>query len=307
MREKEFLSTIENIIGNKYIGDDCANLTDLGIVITQDSLVEGVHFLQKFISPFQLGYKSVAVNLSDIASSGAEAKYLTIALSLPSNMDNDFVEEFYKGVNHACGKNITVVGGDITACDKVVVSVCAIGKTVGRNISSRANAKVGYKIVVCGEHGSSDAGLKILNKSLKCSNDIEKTFVKSHLEPNAQIDFGRTIGEKVKEHYAMMDTSDGLMDAFYTISQKSNVLLEVDFSKIPYNKDIECFPNWQDMVLFGGEDYGLVAVIPKDYDVGGFEVGEVKSGFGVDLLIDGITVHYTQKEVENKLFNHFKS
>jgi hypothetical protein len=102
------------------------------------------------------------VNVSDIAASGGECKYLTVSLSLPKNVDDNFVSEFYNGAKEACGDGIQIVGGDITGSDKVYISVCAIGKTEGRNISSRSNAKEGYKVVVAGIHGSSAVGLKLL-------------------------------------------------------------------------------------------------------------------------------------------------
>ena len=119
MKEKDFIFIIKNIIGSKFIGDDCAYLKDLGIVVTQDSLVEDVHFSLKYTSAFDLGFKSVMVNISDIAASGGEPKYLTIALSVPANIDSKFVEEFYKGCQKACGNNIEIVGGDITGADKI--------------------------------------------------------------------------------------------------------------------------------------------------------------------------------------------
>ena len=162
MKEKDLISSIKNILNSSYIGDDCAYLKDLGIVVTQDSLVEDIHFSLETITPRQLGYKSVMVNVSDIAASGGECKYLTVSLSLPKNVDDNFVSEFYNGAKEACGDGIQIVGGDITGSDKVYISVCAIGKTEGRNISSRSNAKEGYKVVVAGIHGSSAAGLKLL-------------------------------------------------------------------------------------------------------------------------------------------------
>ena len=95
MKEKDFINIIKNTLNSKYIGDDCANLTDLGIVVTQDSLVEDVHFSLKYFTPYQLGFKSVIVNVSDVVASGAEPKYLTISLSLPNNIEEKFVEEFH--------------------------------------------------------------------------------------------------------------------------------------------------------------------------------------------------------------------
>ena len=102
----------------------------------------------------------------------------------------------------------------------------------------------------------------------------------------------------------MMDTSDGLMDALSTIANESEVLLEIDFDKIPYDKNLEQFEKWQDMVLFGGEDYGLVAVVPQAFDFG-TQIGIAKEGLGVDLNINGKIVHYSKEDVENKIFNHF--
>lgn len=301
MKEKEFITIIKNTLNSPYIGDDCAYLKDLGIVVTQDSLVEDIHFSTKFISAFDLGFKAVMVNVSDVAASGAEPKYLTVSLSLPSNVKEDYVEEFYNGCKKACGNDVQIVGGDITGSEKIYISICAIGKTLGRNISSRKNAKIAQKVIVSGIHGSSSAGLKLLFEG---KNSPEK-FIKSHINPVAQVEFGKNISTTVKEPYAMMDTSDGLMDGLSTIANESGVLLDIDFDKIPYDKDIEQFENWQDLVLFGGEDYQILATVPQNFQ-GGFEIGVVKEGLGVNLKLRDKISHYSKQDVEEKVFNHFK-
>lgn len=301
MKEKEFITIIKNTLNSPYIGDDCAYLKDLGIVVTQDSLVEDIHFSTKFISAFDLGFKAVMVNVSDVVASGAEPKYLTVSLSLPSNVKEDFVEEFYNGCKKACGNDVQIVGGDITGSEKIYISISAIGKTLGRNISSRKNAKIAQKVIVSGIHGSSSAGLKLL---LEGKNSPEK-FIKSHINPVAQVEFGKKISTTVKEPYAMMDTSDGLMDGLSTIANESGVLLDIDFDKIPYEKDIEQFENWQDLVLFGGEDYQILATVPQNFQ-GGFEIGVVKEGLGVNLKLRDKITHYSKQDVEEKVFNHFK-
>lgn len=301
MKEKEFITIIKNTLNSPYIGDDCAYLKDLGIVVTQDSLVEDIHFSTKFISAFDLGFKAVMVNVSDVAASGAEPKYLTVSLSLPSNVKEDFVEEFYNGCKKACGNDVQIVGGDITGSEKIYISISAIGKTLGRNISSRKNAKIGQKVIVSGIHGSSSVGLKLL---LEGKNSPEK-FIKSHINPVAQVEFGKNISTTVKEPYAMMDTSDGLMDGLSTIANESGVLLDIDFDKIPHEKDIEQFENWQDLVLFGGEDYQILATVPQNFQ-GGFEIGVVKEGLGVNLKLRDKITHYSKQDVEEKVFNHFK-
>jgi len=294
MKEKDFINIIKNTLKSDYIGDDCAYLKDLGIVITQDSLVEDVHFSRKFATPYEIGYKAAAVNISDICASGAEPAYMTVALSLPKDIDTNFVEEFYEGLKDAA-QETEIVGGDITGSDKVFISVTAIGKTRGRRISSRKNAKIGQKIVIAGLHGSSGAGLRLLMQG----KENEK-FIKSHLMPEPQREFSKSIASSISEDYAMMDTSDGLMDALSQISEQSGVLVDIDFNKIPYDKELERFEDYKNLILYGGEDYGLVATLsdPKNFTV----IGEVKKGRGVKIN----SKLYTKDDIEKNLFNHFK-
>ena len=294
MNEKELIRIIKSTLNSEYIGDDCAYLPDLGIVITQDSLVEDIHFKTDFITPFQLGYKTVMVNISDVCASGAEPKYLTLSLSLPKYINENFVEDFYEGAKIAA-ENVKIVGGDLTGSDKIYISAAAIGSTKGRKISSRSNAKAGYKIIVSGEHGSSAYGLKLL---LNGENSPEH-FIKAHLTPVAQRELSRQIAENAQEDYAMMDTSDGLADALMQIAKASNTVLYIDTSKIPHAPCVD-----MNTVLYGGEDYQLVAAVPETLlkNLHGYTIiGEVKNG-ETGLVIDG--KFYT--DIEGKLYNHFK-
>jgi len=300
MKEKELIKVIKQELNSNYIGDDCAYIKNLGIVITQDNLVEDVHFSMKYISPYELGYKSAMVNLSDIAASGGKAECLTVGLSIPNNLDKTFVKDFYNGMKLAC-KGVEIVGGDITGAEKIFISVTALGTSKGRKISSRSNAKIGQKICVSGLHGSSAAGLRILNNR---NLDKENKFVKAHLTPVARLDISENIGKNTNYDYAMMDTSDGLGEALFAISEKSNVKLVVDFDKIPYDKDLEKFENWQDMILFGGEDYELVATL-FDAPCGMNVIGEVQEGFGVEINYGNITKTLTNDELFAKTYNHF--
>ena len=300
MKEQEFIKIIKSTLNSPYIGDDCAYLEDLGIVISQDSLVEDVHFKKEFITPYQLGYKTVMVNISDICASGAEPKYITISLSLPKDTDNEFIEQFYKGAKYA-SKNVEIVGGDITGSDKIYISAAAIGSTKNRKISSRKNAKAGYKVIVSGEHGNSAKGLNLLlgNNSLFTKGEINNKFIKAHLMPEAQQEFSRRIAENIKEDYAMMDTSDGLADALFQIANASNVIINVDTAKIPHSAGIDMHT-----VLYGGEDYQLVAAVPENLlqKISGYTIiGDVEQG-SPSVKLDGKIL----KEPENSLFNHFK-
>lgn len=296
MKEKELIQIIKSTLNSDFIGDDCAYLPDLGIVVTQDSLVENVHFKLDYTTPYQLGYKSAMVNISDICASGAEPKYLTIALSLPKYINEYFVKEFYKGAKTACG-DVKIVGGDLTGSDKLFISVTAIGSTKDRKISSRSNAKIGYKIIVSGEHGNSAKGLQLLNTSTPLRGEgwgESEKFVQAHLMPIAQREFSKRIASIASYDYAMMDTSDGLADALMQIAKASGVTISIDTSKIPHDKDVD-----METVLYGGEDYQLVAAVPE---CGNYTcIGEVKKGKS-GIEIDGI--FYT--DIDDKLYKHFE-
>ena len=311
MKEIDYINIIQNVLSSNHIGDDCAFLEDLGIVITQDSLVEDIHFKRDFSTPFELGYKSIAVNLSDIYASGAEAKCLTVALSLPKSVDENFVKEFYEGAKSILN-GAKIVGGDITGSDdKIFISVCAIGSTKGRKISSRKNAKAGYKIITNGTHGSSNAGLNLL---LNNDRSSYPEIVKEHLMPSISDKLSNAIATSAKDDYAMMDSSDGLMDALYKIADFSGVSAVVDFEKIPYDKDLEKIENfdYKKAIFFGGEDYRLVCAISendlKNLDEGLYTIiGEIqeKSVDTVKVKFNGKEIGFNANSLEKNLFNHF--
>ena len=367
MKELEFIETIKKTLSkNSYIGDDCAYLKDLGIVITQDSLVEDIHFSRKFSTPYQLAYKAIIVNLSDIFASGALPKYITIALSLPENIDKNFISEFYGACEDLSKEfKFEIVGGDITGAEKCFISICAIGLTKGRNISSRKYAKVGDYVITTGVHGSSAAGLWLLKKRMwknpkndsflrffksdlgsarthtsygiaggmgasrtreiarkirnfsASSNNISKypNLIKAHLTPTIQKDFSDEISTKVNRNYAMMDTSDGLMDAVFKIAQASDVSISLDFNKIPYDKEIEDVAksanvNFEDWIFYGGEDYQLIACVDgenlKKLSVPYTIIGQVEKknkNNCVEIVFNDKTEKIDNLE---KTFNHFK-
>ena len=295
MDEISIINTITKIAGNEYIGDDCAFLPELGVVISQDSLVEDIHFKRKWCTPFQLGYKSAVVNISDILASGAVPKFITVALSLPETLPSEFVEQFYKGLSLALN-DVKIIGGDITGSpERIVISITAIGVTNGRNISSRKYAKPGYLIITKGNFGSSAAGLKELQ-----TNGSDSSLIKSHLEPVLDYNLSEKISTLVKEPYAMMDTSDGLADALFKIAEASNVSVISDYNTIPHLDSVN-----KNDVLFGGEDYNLIAAVPEKY-IKFLEnvsvIGKVTEYKGVRLNISGEKFN-SYKELN--VFNHF--
>ena len=283
MKEQDFINIIKKEIGNEFIGDDCAYLKEFGIVISQDSLVEDVHFKLKWCTPFQLGYKAVTVNISDILASGAKPKYITVALSLPKNTTNDFVEEFYKGAKSAL-RGAKIVGGDITGSDKVYISITAIGSDQNRKISSRSHAKVGYCVITKGKFGKSSAGLNDL-----LNNGDNQELISAHLMPELEEKFAREIATQIDCDYAMMDTSDGLADALFQIAEASNVSINT--------KVVEG--------MYDAEDYKLVAAVPKDFlpKLSDYEIiGEVVERQDYAIRVGN---KIFKKYDELGLYNHF--
>lgn len=295
MNEIELINVIKDCIKSEFIGDDCAYLKEFGIVISQDSLVENVHFKRDWCTPYQLGYKSVIVNISDILASGAEPKYLTIALSLPNDINKHYVQEFYEGAKSALN-GAEIIGGDITGSKSdIIISVTAIGDSRGRNISSRKFAKDGYSIITHGFYGSSAKGLQALINS-----EFNSEFIKYHLEPTLCPEFSDYISKNITEPYAMMDTSDGLADAIFKIAEASNVRINIDFDKIPHKLGVT-----KEQILFGGEDYNLIAAIPSNYVSlipYAVEIGSVQTYDDIRADISGeIFNNYNQL----KVYNHF--
>ena len=282
MKEHDFIKIIKNITKSPYLGDDCAYLKDLGIVVTQDNFIEDIHFKTDWATPYQIGYKAAAVNISDILASGAKPAYISVGLSLP-NVYNSFIEELYEGII-AGSYGAEIIGGDITGAEKIAISITAIGKVENRKISSRSNAKKGYVVISHDEFGKSSKGLRELIEGKK-----ESVYISTHLEPKLNPKFSEYISTQIQEDYAMMDTSDGLADALFQIAKSSNVKIVTSYIE----------------GMFGAEDYNLVAVVPKDFlnHIKDYKIiGIVEDFDGTYLKIDE-TCYKNYDELN--LYDHF--
>ena len=318
MRELEYLKIINNTLADSsLLGDDCAYidpsfLGSSGIYVTQDSLVEDVHFSLNTITPYLLGKKSVNVNLSDLAAACAKPLFITISLSLPIDCDGNFVSEFYRGVNEVCQDyDVKVAGGDITGSDTVFISVCAVGSKCANYKISRCFAKDGDVVVITGNHGDSAAGYLLLKENNKASS----VLVDAHLSPNAQVDKSKIISQVCDSDFAMMDTSDGLADALYKIADASDVCIEVDLDDVPISSELKkTFPDsYKNLALWGGEDYQLLCCVSKSvyekldkYKF--FKIGVVKKSEGrANVKIkDGCDTLLIDEDIFDKnSFNHF--
>ena len=320
MKENKYIDIIKSTLGDLsgYIGDDTAYIPEKDLILTQDTLIEDVHFRLSTISPFDLGIKSIAVNLSDIAASGGNAGFVLISLSLPKSIGECFVEEFYKGVNEICRKyGVIVAGGDLTGSQKVIVSVSVIGFGNGVIPLKRGNAKQGDYVVVTGNFGSSALGFHFLEKSIK--DEKTEKFIKAHINPVPKLETGRKIAE-LAPGSALMDASDGLADALYKISLMSKVDIRIDGEKIPTHPDFKEITkkyglNSNNLALFGGEDYELVGCIsPDNYEklkannIPITIIGKVTSKSdrpSVYVTFEDKTILLNEETLEKQIFDHF--
>ena len=241
----------------REIVDDAARLED-GLVVTQDALVEGVHFRLDWTNHRELGYKAAAVNLSDLAASGAEPEALLVTLAAAPETRLEDVLELYEGLNEP---GVPVVGGDTTRAESLSVSVTAIGRS--ERVPGRGGASPGDLLVVTGPLGAAGAAFR----------------EKRHARPPLRLEDGRRLAA---DAHALIDVSDGLAVDAGHIAERSGCRLTIDLEHVPLASGAT-----HDDLGFG-EDYELLAATPDplDYPV----VGRCEEGSGVEIRLDGSPV-----------------
>ena len=317
MKELKFIEIIKNTLSfSSFLGDDCAFLEDLDIFVTHDTLVQDIHFSMYTTNAYLLGRKAVNVNLSDLAAALCTPKYITVSVSLPGNIKDSFISELYRGINDVCNLyNVKVIGGDITGSDKIVISICAIGKKSSLFLSSRKFARKNDYILVTGEFGSSSAGFHALSNFLQA----DKSLINSHLNPAARLNEASRLSGLIDSDIAVMDCSDGLVDALYKISSASFHSIKIDINSVPINQKLVeyCSQNnldYKKFVKWGGEDYELLICVPQStylkLDKSIFKcIGRVQNKDKNPSVIiqDGAEFEKITKEIfETNSFNHFE-
>ena len=225
-----------------------------GLVVTQDALVEDVHFRLDWISFRDLGFRSAAVNLSDLAASGATPSALVVSLGAPADTQLADLIELYEGIAET---GVPVVGGDTTRADKLVLSVTALGPS--ERVPGRAGAKPGDLLVVTGPLGAAGAAFR------------DQRFVR----PPLRLDEGRHLARTA---HAMLDISDGIGRDAGHIARRSGVRCVIELDRVPLAEGATI-----DDLGFGEDFELLAAVLEPDFHV----VGRCEQGEGVELLRDG--------------------
>lgn len=242
------------------IGDDAAVWHSRGLyqLGTTDILVQNVHFSLDIITWWELGWKALAVNLSDIAAMGGSPKYALVSLALPSDTEVEQVIALYQGMD-ALAENldIIIIGGNIAMAPLVIISPCLIGEAEGA-ILTRSGALSGDKIAVTGFLGSAAAGLKMLAERLEFDDAITSYLRRSHLCPHPRIAEGKILTQNGVT--TCIDLSDGLISDLSKVCQQSKVGARVSVNRVPIHPSVQAAFKEESLqlALSGGEDYELL-------------------------------------------------
>jgi thiamine-monophosphate kinase len=275
--------TLNNSTSLKGIGDDAA-VIDSGefcTLISTDMLAEGIHFDLAYTPLKHLGYKSVAVNVSDIAAMNGKAEQITVSIALSNRFSLEAVDALYDGIRSACENyKVDLVGGDTTSSlSGLIISVTAIGRVPREKIAYRNGAKPNDIICVTGDLGAAFLGLQVLEreKQVYLSNpgmqpglDKYEYMVGRFLKPEARMDIVFDLEELNIVPTSMIDISDGLASELMHLSRQSGIGVRIFEDKIP----VETFAYETAAVEFkidpvtcalnGGEDYELLFTIRQE-------------------------------------------
>jgi thiamine-monophosphate kinase len=248
------------------IGDDAAWVIHRrgSSLITADLLIEDIHFRLQWTSLSDLGHKSLAVNLSDIAAMGGTPAYVVLSLGLPARFERRQVDEYYRGLHRlAATSNVALIGGDTNISDRLIISACVIGHPVGQPIR-RTGARVGDDLYVTGTLGDSSLGLEFLRHRKKSAERVALAFVlKRHHRPTPRLRAAALLA-KHNIPSAMIDVSDGLLQDLGHICAASGVGAQVGNDKLPLSAAYRALagPAQTSFALSGGEDYELLFSAP---------------------------------------------
>ena len=247
------------------IGDDAAAWQGSNHIqlATTDTLVQDVHFDLGTITWEELGWKALAVNLSDIAAMGSIPQYALISLSLPDELEVADISRFTDGMAPLAEKyGVAVVGGNLTTAPVVVITVTVTGYCQG-DILKRSGACPGEYIAVTGYLGASAAGMEMLQGKINLDVESTRTLRQAHLQPTPRIKEGQILAQQGVK--AAIDVSDGLIADLDHICEASKANARIRWEQVPVHPMVRAnFPDYQQLALCGGEDYELLFTANKD-------------------------------------------
>lgn len=310
------------------IGDDAAVINHAGepTVISTDILIEGIHFDLMYMPLKHLGYKAVAVNLSDIYAMNATPTQITVSIAFSNRFPIEAIEEIYEGIYSACNNySVDLIGGDTSSSNKgLIISVTAIGTAKAGKLCYRNGAKPGDLICISGNLGAAYLGLQLLerekqlfleNQNVQPDLEDQVYVVGRQLKPEPRFDIIETFEKAGLVPSAMIDISDGLVSEIFHICRQSGTGAYIEESGVPIHPDAEMLALRFNLdpitcALYGGEDYELLFTVdPKDLDKvkyipDVYIAGEItEASDGIKLHTKGGNIH----DLKDKGFNHFSA
>lgn len=267
----------------KSVGDDAAVLEypDTEVLVTTDMLIEGIHFDLTYVPLKHLGYKSAAVNFSDIYAMNGTPRQITVSLGISSRFTVEHIEQLYSGIRLACEiYGVDLVGGDTTASRSgLVISITCIGDAPKGGVVGRDGARDTDLICVSGDLGSAYMGLQLLERE-KAASAGQKEFipkfegkeylVERQLKPEPRRDIIRKLHDEGILPTSMIDVSDGLSSELLHLCKASDTGCRIYEDRIPIDYQTavmaeELGMNLVTAALNGGEDYELLFTVPLHY------------------------------------------
>lgn len=272
----------------KGIGDDTAvfRQTSQDIVTAVDTFVEHIHFSKKTMSPFHVGYRVLAVNLSDIAAMGAVPAFYLVSIVIPTSWSENELLEIYSGMENLANEyKMDLIGGDTVSGKELVISITVIGYVEKGKVRYRSSARDGDVVFVTGTLGDSQAGLYILTNKNEYSN--QAYFISKHRKPIPRVNFAKKLSNITR--MALNDISDGIVSEAAEIAVASNTSIVLYDHLLPVSTSFTQFPlklqrKWK---YFGGEDYELLGTVSKK------DWGTVQH-IGLKLDVDVTKVGYVE-------------
>jgi thiamine-monophosphate kinase len=317
--QKKFLVRDPSLVMG--IGDDAAVVRPRGCkeawLVTTDMLVEDIDFRRKWSTPAQLGHKSLAVNLSDIASMGGRPRFYAVSLAIPAETPEKWISDFYRGMKKLGDSYAAIlIGGDLSrSTGGITISITVIGESLKQKVLYRSGGNPCDRLYVTGRVGKSAAGLKLLEEGRNAPRAAaQRAALKAHLNPEPRCAAGLWLAQSGLVT-CMMDLSDGISADLPRLCQASAVGAVIYTSWLPI---FQASSNWGcdplEMALHGGEDFELLFAVSKS-KIGEFErtyPENLPPATKVGILVKNKSVGYAVdcggkiRPLANRGFDHFR-
>ena len=265
------------------VGDDAAVIEaskDKAVVVSTDSMLEGIDFDLTYFPPKHLGYKAVTKGISDVVAMNAVPEQITLSLGISSKISVEFLDDFYEGVEFACKEaRVDLVGGDTSASmTGFVVNITAIGRAKKSEITYRSGAKEHDLICLTGNLGASYMGLRLLERERRVLQGVDNPqpqfagyeyLLQRYLKPRARYDMVESLRKEGIVPTSMIDITDGLASEVLQICKASKCGARIYLERMPLAKQTTALAEEMNMdpvvaALNGGEDYELLFTVPLD-------------------------------------------